>query len=138
VPGAAPFVPRASMSKDDLPTEVQRFVLTSVPSVPFLEGMLLLRSAPGATWEPRHVSQRLYVPEPVARELLVSLQQAGFAAAAGANSFRYAPSAEVATKVDQLAHWYAVRLLDVSMLIHGKLDKRAQHFADAFRWKKEG
>lgn len=124
------------MSKEEIPSTVQRFVLTSVPSVPFLEGLLLLRSAPGAAWDAREVSRRLYLPEPRVRDLLSDLQQAGFLVAASADCYRYAPEPELAARVDELHHWYSIRLLDITMLIHSTIDKRAQQFADAFRWKR--
>ena len=34
-----------------IPDDVRRFILTSVPSVPYLEAMLLLRGEPQAAWD---------------------------------------------------------------------------------------
>jgi len=126
------------MSHEEIPDDVRRFVLTSIPSVPFLEALLLLRSTPAAGWSARDISRRLYVSEAAGRELVGALQEAGFATAPdSAGLVRYAPDPAIAALVDGLGRWYSVRLLDVTSLIHSKVDKRAQQFADAFRWKKE-
>ena len=36
------------MPRDSLPEELRRFVLTSIPSVPYVEAMLIYRDARGA------------------------------------------------------------------------------------------
>ena len=40
-----PGTPRIAMSKTSVPDEVRRFILTSVPSVPYLEALLLLQNS---------------------------------------------------------------------------------------------
>lgn len=125
------------MGKEDIPADVQRFVLTSVPSVPFLEALLLLRVGRHAQWSARDVARRLYVAEAVALQLLEHLREAGFAASEGDGLFRYAAEPALAAIVDKVEHCYATRLVDITALIHAKVDKRAQQFADAFRWKKD-
>ncbi|HKB52365.1 MAG TPA: hypothetical protein VKD22_00080 [Ramlibacter sp.] len=125
------------MNKEGIPADVRRFVLTSIPSVPFLEALLLLRSAAASGWSARELARRLYVPEATGLELLQRLHEAGFAERAGPDTYRYAPAPALAAMVDRLEHCYATRLVDVTALIHAKVDKRAQQFADAFRWKKE-
>lgn len=39
--------------------------------------------------------------------------------------------------IDQLAALYAHNLVGVTHLIHSKLNKKAQQFADAFKWQKD-
>ena len=39
--------------------------------------------------------------------------------------------------IDQLAALYAHNLVGVTHLIHSKLNKKAQQFADAFIWQKD-
>ena len=39
--------------------------------------------------------------------------------------------------IDQLAEIYAKNLVEVTNLIHSKIGKRAQQFADAFKWRKD-
>jgi hypothetical protein len=55
-----------------------------------------------------------------------------------AHCYRYQPaSEELRGKIDQLADLYARHLVDVTLLIHSSLDRKAQQFADAFKWRKD-
>lgn len=119
--------------------EVRRFVLTSVPSVPYLEALLLLRAEPARRWDASAVAARLYIGEAGAGELLVAMQQAGIAAPAQGGGCTYSPaSPELRAVVDALAQAYSDDLVGVTDLIHSRVDRRAQKFADAFRWRKGG
>jgi hypothetical protein len=123
--------------RPDLPQDLRRFILTSIPTVPYLEAVLLLRAEPGRTWSAAEVARRLYLPEGRAIELASSLASAGIAAEDAAG-YRYAPSTEeLAGMLDRLAAHYAADLVGVSDLIHSRVDKKAQQFADAFRIRKD-
>jgi hypothetical protein len=120
----------------DLPQDLRRFILTSVPGVPYLEAMLLLRGEPQRTWTPNEVARRLYLPDSRAAELLTALASASVAAQE-AGSYRYAPATkELAAMLDRVAAHYAADLVGVTALIHSRVDKRAQQFAGAFRLTK--
>jgi hypothetical protein len=123
----------------DLPDDIRRFILTSVPSVPYLEAILLLRSDSAAGWDAGAVARRLYVPERQAADLLRQLAAAGIAQAGEpGGAVRYAPAtAELRSLLDRLAETYAGNLVGVTDLIHSRLDKRAHQFADAFRLRKD-
>jgi hypothetical protein len=126
------------MTRDEVPAEVRRFILTSIPSVPFLEAVLLLRSEPALPWDATRLAGRLYVPERTAAELLTLLGEAGIAAPHEvAGAVRYAPREELAALLDRVAQAYAADLVAITDLIHSRIDKRAQQFADAFRFRKE-
>ena len=126
------------MTAHELPPEVRRFILTSVPSVPYLEAVLLLRAEPQRTWDAGQLARRLYVPERRGAELVGQLRDSGIAASTGeAGAVRYAPAAELAVLLDQVAQAYAADLVTVSSLIHSRIDRRAQQFADAFRFRKD-
>lgn len=128
------------MSKHPLPDDLRRFVLMAIPSVPYLEAVLLMRREPGVRWDAATLARRLYVQEPEAAELLQALQQAGVAAPAqpGPGPVLYRPAhAELAELLDRLAAAYTTNLVGVTDLIHSRIDRRAQRFADAFRWRKE-
>lgn len=129
-----------------LPDDVRRFLVTSVSSIPYLEALLLLRSQPETRWPVRQVAQRLYVSDKTAQELLAELEAAGVVenSLPDAPQFRYQPaSEELRQMLDALAEVYAHHLVEVTHLIHSKADKRdkqdkrAQKFADAFRWRKD-
>jgi DNA-binding IclR family transcriptional regulator len=127
------------MSREDLPDDVRRFVLTSVPSVPYIESLLLLRRESGTNWDASQLARRIYVPEAQAAQLLEALEASGVAgrAPAGEAQYRYAPAPELSSMLDRVAQYYASDLLAVTDLIHSSLNRRAHQFADAFRWRKD-
>jgi len=130
---------QACMSKTTVPDEVRRFILTSIPSVPYLEALLLLRAERAQPWDSYRLAGRLYIGEGQALDLLQSMQQAGVVARREDGSFAYGPADPgLVGLIDALANTYAQDLVGVTDLIHSRIDKRAQQFADAFRWKKEG
>ena len=119
-----------------IPDDLRRFILTSVPSVPYLEAMLLLRAGPGADWQSADLARRLYIPQQKAEELLRQLVDAGLVANEG-SCWRWRPEAEGAALVDRLARIYAGELVEVTELIHTREERRARQFADAFRLRKK-
>jgi len=128
------------MEQAPIPEDLRRFVLTSIPSVPFLEALLLLRADPKQQWHSDTLSQRLYVRERTAHTLLEELCRAGMAVpCTGApGCYRYQPSSELLqARVDALAELYAKHLVEVTLVIHSSLDRKAQQFADAFKLRKD-
>jgi hypothetical protein len=125
------------MTIPELPADVRRFILTSIPSVPYLEAVLLLHAEPQQSWTGPLLAQRLYVPERIAAELVAQLRDGGVAETAGESVVRYAPGPELADLLDRLAHAYTAHLMTVTDLIHSRVERRAQQFADAFRFRKE-
>ena len=129
------------MRRAEIPDDIRRFILTSVPSVPYLEAILLLRNDPDADWDVLRLAARLYVAERQAAEVLTALAAAGIARGEDHGDmtlFRYAPAtAELRERLDALAQAYSANLVGVTDLIHSRIDKRAQQFADAFRLRKE-
>lgn len=114
--------------------------MTSVPSVPYLEAVLLLRSNPEQLWTGSEMARRLYLSEQEAGALLQGAADAGLAVAdaAGNPRYRFQPaSPELGELVEQLAHHYALDIVTITELIHSRVDRRAKQFADAFRWRKE-
>ena len=123
---------------EELPQEVRRFILTSIPTVPFLEAVLLMRGDTAHPWDAHRLAQALYTRKKVAADLLHELVEAGIAQPEGANTFAYRPATpELGQRLDALAISYSKNLVAVTDLIHSRLERRAQKFADAFRWKKE-
>ena len=129
------------MDKPSIPEDLRRFVLTSIPSVPFLEALLLMRAAPAAAWRRETLARRLYVREKTADGLLADLCAAGMAVRCldgGADAYRYAPADPgLRERIDRLADLYATHLVEVTHLIHASLDRKARQFADAFKWRKD-
>lgn len=126
------------MTQSELPADVRRFILTSIPSVPYLEAVLLLRAEPQQAWDGQQLARRLYVPERTGVELVGLLRSSGIAEPAGAEGWiRYAPAPALADVLERVAQAYAADLVKVTGLIHSRIDRRAQQFADAFRFRKE-
>jgi len=129
------------MSRTTIPEDLRRFILTSIPSVPYLEALLLLRANPGQRWTGEMLARRLYTSERTAQGLLDELCRSGLAAPCpepDAHCYCYVPASEaLRERVDELADVYARHLVDVTHLIHSTLDRKAQQFADAFRLRKD-
>ena len=116
--------------------ELQRFVVASVPSVAWLEAVLLFRRRAA----PRTIAEaalELYISGPAASEVLRSLVEAGVLSRE-AETFDYAPaSPRLAAMLDRLADAYAVDLVGITNLIHDKTRRNARRFADAFKLRKD-
>jgi hypothetical protein len=128
------------MDNFSIPEDLRRFVLTSIPSVPFLEALLLMRANQGQYWSRDTLARRLYVRDKVAEGLLDELCRSGMAALApgAADAYRYEPRDESLRElIDRLAELYSTHLVEVTHLIHSSLDRKAQQFADAFKWRKD-
>jgi hypothetical protein len=127
------------MSTQPIPDDLRRFILTSIPSVPYLEAVLLLRGESMRQWTAHSVAARLYIAEAHALELLQQMQRSGVVALGADAQFLYSPQdAELRTLLDELAAAYVRNLVGVTGIIHSRIGKRAHQFADAFRWKKDG
>lgn len=123
-----------------IPHDVMRFILLGIPSVPYLEAMLLLRSEADHAWDVKHVAQRLYLAETAAQSLLDELHGKGIVESVDRQRrlYLYHPNSdELAQTIDRLAKAYSENLIEVTNLIHSKTNKKAQQFADAFLWKKD-
>jgi hypothetical protein len=125
------------MPPQSIPEELRRFILTSVPSVPFVEAFLLFREKAGSAIPVEQVASRLYIGVTRAAEIVGQLRAAGVVEAAGESGHRYAPSAELAPMLDLLAGHYGANLVEVTALIHSRTSRVAHQFADAFRIRKE-
>jgi hypothetical protein len=120
-----------------IPEVIQRFILTSIDSVPYLEAILMLRYDPTEAWTPKRLAETLYINENKAEEILTNLYSGKFVNKDN-GSYSFDPaSLDLKQKIDQLAEIYTSNLIEVTNLIHLKTNKQAQQFGDAFRWQKE-
>lgn len=120
-----------------IPSEIKSFILTSIASVPHLEALLLLRRDPLIEWDAKMMAQRLYVSEKEAEDTLVDLSTAGFAAIKRncISRYFYKPiTPELKELLDRLVDIYSKNLIEVTHLIHAKVNKQARKFGDAFKW----
>lgn len=121
------------MTTTRIPDDVRRYIVAAIPSVPYLEALLLLRADPGRPWQPAGVASRLYVTEPDAAALLRSPPTRA-ARPRPLRGWSYAPSdAELRDLIDRVAAAYAAHLVPVTDMIHARPGRRDRQFADAFR-----
>lgn len=127
------------MPREPIPEDLRRFVLTSVPSVPFVEALLIFRDARGSPISIDQLAQRLYMGEKAAAEIVGQLREARIIESAeGAAGHRFAPAPELAATVELLGAFYRSHLVEVTDMIHSRTGRLAQQFADAFKLRKDG
>jgi hypothetical protein len=120
-----------------VPDDVRRFIVMSIPSVPYAEAALLLRQKPDTVFTLQDVASALYTSERTAAELLDRLCADGVLQR-DAERFQYAPrDAQLAAAWDRFAVCYTTNLIGVTQLIHDATQKSAHRFADAFRLRKD-
>lgn len=110
------------MNRSSIPEPLRAFITAHIPSVPYLEALLLMRSFPGGGWTAAQLGRRLYLSDSRAAELLEALAEDGIAAPAGtADCYCYRPqSSALRDMLDQLALYYASNLVGISKLIHAR------------------
>lgn len=120
--------------------DIRRFVLTSIPSVPYLEAMLVFHRQPSADFSAADIARALYIDEERARALLESLVSSGIVVGVGDNAARWrlGPRDDALKGlIDRLARTYDAEMIAVTHLIHDAVGKSAHRFADAFKLRKE-
>ena len=122
---------------EPIPEELRRFILTSVPSVPFVEALLIFRDATTPVTIEK-LAKLLYVGERQAAEIVEQLRSARIIGRSeGGDGHAFAPAPEIAPLIDQLASLYRTRLVDITVIIHSRSGRMAQQFANAFKLRKE-
>lgn len=120
---------------ESIPPHIQRFILTSIDSVPHLEAILLLRNL-DTEWTASGIAQRLFISEKKAGEILDDLCTAGFAGKKDGNAYHYDPqSPGLRETLDELNQVYPRHVVEISRFIHSKTDQQAKTFGDAFKWR---
>ncbi|GGY61130.1 hypothetical protein [Pseudoduganella albidiflava] len=99
---------------------LRSFVLT-LPSVPFLEALLLLHGAPGQIWTAEAIAQRLYLPSVARADAIVTeLAARGFCACTPDGQLIYQPADEALhALIAELCREYQQRLIEITRLVHG-------------------
>ena len=128
------------MDEQVISDDVKRFILTSVPSIPHLEALLLLHNECQQAWDVVNLSQRLYIPETKIQEILSDLVGAGFLSVKDGSIvlYSYTPISQRHREIaDRVTEFYVKNLIEVTNLVHSKEQTKIQKFADAFRLRKE-
>ena len=123
-----------------IPEDLRRFVLTSVPTVPHLEAVLLFHDQPELARSVEDVAHALYVPESAAGSIVAYLCEIGCIVRHGPGpgaAYRFMPrDAAMRAMLARLAAAYRADMIEMTHLIHDTTQKNAQRFADAFKLKK--
>ena len=127
--------------KQEVLTEDLRRLIFSVPSIPHLEAILLMRRERDP-WSASRLAQRLYLPVERTAAILTDLSAVQLCSMAKDTppAFRYAPSPpELDALVASLERYYSQNLIEVTNMIHAssRRHSRIQEFADAFKWGKK-
>ncbi len=127
------------MMEQAISDAVRRFVLTSIPTVPHIETLLLVWREPDRAWSATEIARRLFVTPEHARTVADDLCDADLLHCAGeprGYTCRREPESLVAL-LAELDAAYTRQLRQVTALIHSNVDRKAQRFAQAFTWEKK-
>ncbi|GGY95133.1 hypothetical protein ACFFTM_12475 [Pseudoduganella plicata] len=104
----------------ELTPQLRSFVLT-LPSVPFLEALLLLHGAPDEIWTAESIARRLYLQSVGQAHLIVTqLTERGFCVGTSDGQLAYGPvDPALHEAVTQLASVYRQQLIEITHLVHG-------------------
>ena len=128
------------MTDDGIPPKVKTFLADNIDSVVQLEALLLLHARPEQALAPADLARELRIDaawaEPRLRQLCA--RRILVCEEASEERYRYWPgSEELKQTIDELTACYATRRVSVIALIFSKPPSPLQHFADAFRIRKE-
>lgn len=127
------------MTSKNLPDDIRRFIL-ALPSIPYLETILVVRESSQQEWTANDVAQRLFLNEEKISGILQDLCRSGICAVTGekGDTFVYRPQSEdLAKLIGRVAQYYARNLIEVTHIVHSNSNtQRIQQFADAFHWRK--
>lgn len=122
-----------------IPEDIRRFVLVSIPSIPYLEAALLIRRKPEVEWSSTAVARALYIAEAAATDLLRALAEAGAVVPTSPNPlvFRYAAQGTpFDVLLQRLADLYRTDMIAITHLVHDATQRNAHRFASAFSIRK--
>lgn len=126
------------MGKEKLTDDLRNFI-QSIPSIPYLEAILLLKEPPVRSWSSETVGKRLYLAKDQVSMIMGRLCDAHICSTvqAHADQYIYHPeSMELDDLICRLIDFYAHNLIEVTNLIHANVSqKNVQQYADAFRWR---
>jgi len=122
-------------------SDVDRFILDRIDSVPHLEALLLLWSHRPQPWSAGDLGNRLYVPPEVANQVLQGLTAQQLIVSTGGSGDQYfyqSKSADTDRLLEQVESAYRRETIRIARMVHSKLFPGVREFARAFRLKKDG
>ena len=126
------------MTENPIPIELRRFIAGTIHSVEQLEILCLLVEDPSKTWSPVDAFRRIQSTEKSVFNGLVHFERQGLAQIDSQGEFRFSPkTTELHDLALGLVKTYRERRVAVIESIYKKAGDPLQHFADAFRLRKE-
>lgn len=128
------------MNSAPIPDDLRRFILSCIPSIPYLEAILLMHNEPTRQWGVTDVAQRLFINEKRTDTILQQLLASGIVKISNQWPILYqfnSQNGDLKAMIDKLAAAYSTNLVEISNLIHSNMDQNAHKFANAFIWKKD-
>lgn len=117
------------MTPKNIPDDLKEFIILCIPSIAFLEAVLLMRSDRQPSWDRQRLAGALYLDERQAEKLLVGLARAETAVTCGEapGCYRYQPLSDLfRQRIDQLADLYSENVVGITRLIHRHAAWRAR------------
>ena len=112
-----------------VPDVVRRFLLTSIPTVPHLEMLLLLWREPARAWSIEAVAARLYIPERMVEKIADEFCRAEFLERdAQTNGYRCRSTPSLSALLMAVDEAYSRRLREVTLCIHSNTNAEAGRF----------
>ncbi len=104
----------------DLSPELRSFIST-LPSVPFVEALLLVHGAPDQIWTAEAIARQLYLQSVTQAELIVrQLVERGLCVCTRDGQLAYSPAdPALHGVVGQLATIYRRQLIEITEMVHG-------------------
>jgi hypothetical protein len=124
------------MDEDSVRTEVDRFIMDEVESVPHLEALLLLWNSRPQGWSLEKMAKALYASGESVGAILADLERRGFVSVVENDCFQYCPSERDAL-IGEVDRAYRREVVRISTMIHAKPSASLREFARAFRLKKD-
>lgn len=127
-----------AMAENPIPVELRRFIAGTIQSVEKLEILCLLVENPSKSWSPIDAFRRIQSTERSVLTGLVHFERQGLSEIDPQGEFRFSPkSPELRDLALTLVKTYRERPVAIIETIYKKPEDSLQHFADAFRLRKE-
>lgn len=126
------------MDENPISPHLRQFIANHIKSVEQLEILCLLADEPSRSWSVVETYRRILSTEKSVQEGLQHFVAHELFAGEADSNFRFSPkSAELNAAAIELVKAYRERRVAVIEMIYRKPAESAQHFADAFRLRKE-
>ena len=126
------------MQEHNQQSEIDRFILDRIDTVPRLEAILFFWRDRSQMSSAEGLAKYLWVKPDLAKEILHDLARSGFLdVVAESEEYRYRSDPENDRLIDLLNSVYRKELIRVTTMIHSKPSAAVREFARAFRMKKD-